>query len=147
MIPIVIEQLIRDKLKTLGQVTAIVGTGDAARIRAGELDQGETRPAITIELDEETRDESMSLDGSGGWITAEIVISSHADNYQVGRQLVNAIAYNGTDPSTGLSNWSTSSVECSLISTRRRMVPLNDGANGKRSIFRTRYRVVYREPN
>jgi hypothetical protein len=147
MTPIVIEQVLRDRLLQLAAVTAIVGSGDAARIRAGELLEGDTLPAITIEVDSEDHEESQDLSGVGGWVTAEILITCHAVKYLAARQLHLAVLYNGTDPGTGLRNWSTSSVEVSAMNATRRMVSLNDGAGGKRVMIRGRYRVVYREPN
>ena len=147
MTPIVIESEIRSKLLTLPAVTALVGSGDAARIRAGELAQKDTLPAVTIELETELHD-SEDLTGSGGLISAMLVVSSHAEKYSQARQLCQAIAYGGTDPSTGLSNWSTDddSIQCLIESTARRLVALNDAADGRKNVFETRYRVTYREP-
>lgn len=147
MTPIVIESELRSKLLTLSAVTALTGSGASARIRAGELLQTDTLPAVTIELESELHD-SEDLTGSGGLITAIVVISSHAEKYAEARALSQAIAYGGTDPSTGLSNWSKDddSVQSLIESTTRRLVALNDGADGRKNVFETRYRVTYREP-
>lgn len=141
MIPVIIEQVLREQLLAIVAVQAIVGD----RIRPGELDPQDTLPAITIELDEETRE--IDLEGDGGLVEAEMLITAHADRYLHARQLCNAIAHgDGTELDAGLSNWGAADVETHLISTKRVLVDLKDGGGGKRNLFVSRYRVVYREP-
>jgi len=98
-----VEADLRVYLLTLDTVTALVGTGDAARIRPDRLQQSDNplQPAIFIEVDNE--DKLNNLDGKGGMIYTAVTIRCRARTKAVARTLAEAVRVNGTDPGTGLA--------------------------------------------
>ena len=100
-----VEADLRTYLLTLGTVTALVGTGDSARIRPDRLQQGddETQPAIIVEVDNEKP--LNTLDGKGGRRYADVTLRCRAQTKAEARSLAEAIRVNGTDPGTGLAGY------------------------------------------
>lgn len=97
-----IEETLVALLKGLSAVTAIVGEGNAARIRPDRLDQGETLPAILMEVDEEPQND---LDGIGGLVYSDVTLTCRATTKAAARALAEAIRLNGTNPGTGLAGY------------------------------------------
>jgi len=97
-----IEETLVAFLKSLTAVTAIIGTGNAARIRPDRLDQGETLPAILMQVDETPQND---LDGLGGLVYADVTLTCRANTKTAARALAEAIRLNGTNPGTGLAGY------------------------------------------
>jgi hypothetical protein len=98
-----VEADLRTYLLTLGTVTALVGTGNSARIRPDRLQQGDDplQPAIIVEVDDEQH--KNDLDGKGGLVYSTVTLRCRARTKAVARSLAEAIRVNGTDPGTGLA--------------------------------------------
>lgn len=90
-------------LKTLGTVTAIVGSGDDALIRPDRLEESDSPPAIIIEVDADSP--ANSLDGKGGLVYSDVNIICRAREKVDARALAEAVRLNGTDPGTGLAGY------------------------------------------
>lgn len=132
-----IEETLVAFLKTLDAVTAIVGTGDDAKIRPDRLEEFDDRPAIKMEIDDE--DPQNDLIGIGGLVYADVSIFSSARTKTAARALAEAIRINGTDPGTGLAGVKTTvggvKFDAVLESTQMDYMPLADGsARGNWSI-------------
>jgi len=97
-----IEETLTTFLKSLSTVTAIIGEGNAARIRPDRLDQSETLPAILLEVDEEPQND---LSGVGGLVYADATLTCRAATKTAARALAEAVRLNGTDPGTGLAGY------------------------------------------
>jgi hypothetical protein len=95
---------IRTALLTMDAVTALVGTGNSARIRPYELQSIDDRkePHIIVQVDSQPRENT--LDGTGGaLINADVNLSCRAMTRQAARELADAVKTNGTDPGTGMA--------------------------------------------
>ena len=90
-------------LKTLSTVTAIIGTGNAARIRPDRLGQDETLPAILMEIDDEEPENDLL--GQGGLVYSEVTLTCRANEKADARALAEAIRINGADPGTGMAGY------------------------------------------
>lgn len=103
-----IEENLGRLLLTFSGVTALTGTGDAARIRPDRLHQDETIPAkkgaVIIEVDNE--DPQNDLSGTGGLVYANVNLVCRAHEKAIARTLAEAIRTNDTDPGTGLAGYS-----------------------------------------
>jgi len=99
-----IEESLRRLLITFDAVTAIVGSGSAARIRPDRLHESDTLPAVVIEVDDE--DHANDLDGLGGLVHAAVNVKCRAATKSRARALAAAVARNGTSPGTGLAGYS-----------------------------------------
>ena len=95
---------IRTVLLDMSAVTALVGTGDSARIRAYELQaiDDRTEEHIIIEVDGKPR--QNPLDGTGAFVLATVNISCRAMTRAQADALASAVKTNGTGPGTGLAN-------------------------------------------
>lgn len=142
-----IEATLTTYLKTLGAVTAIVGTGNDARIRPDRLEESDSRPAIAIEIDDE--DPQNSLDGLGGLVYADVSIFSSARTKTAARALAEAIRLNGTDPGTGLAGVCTTvggvQFDAVLESTQVDYKSLNDGSGQGNWTVNSLYVVSFTE--
>ena len=98
-----LEDEIRTALLTMFAVTALVGTGNSARIRAEELAAIDDRDKehIIIEVDSTPRENT--IDGDGAMILAAVNLSCRALTRKLAVELANAVKTNGTDPGTGLA--------------------------------------------
>jgi hypothetical protein len=124
-----IEATLRTFLKTLGTVTAIVGAGNAARIRPDRLGESDTLPAIIIEVDGE--DPENSLDGRGGLVYANVNIQCRAFEKEDARALAEAVRINGTDPGTGMAGTHQTGFDAVLESTSAALFIPEDAASMK----------------
>lgn len=124
-----VEADLRTFLKTLGTVTAIVGSSDDARIRPSRLEESDTLPAIIIEVDGENP--RNSLDGRGGLVYADMNIQCRAFEEDDARALAEAIRVNGTDPGTGLAGTTQASFQAVLESTSAAMFIPEEAASQK----------------
>lgn len=122
-----LEATLRTFLKTLGTVTAIVGTGDDARIRPDRLEETDTLPAIIIEVDSE--DPENSIDGKGGLVYADVNIQCRAFEKEDARALAEAVRVNGTDPGTGMAGTSQDDFHAVLESTSAALFIPEDAAS------------------
>jgi hypothetical protein len=98
-----LETAIRSVLKSLPAVTAIVGEGDAARIRPDVLDEDDVLPAIGIEV--RADEERNALDESDDAGRADVAVICRATTRRASRELANAARTNNTTPSSGLAGW------------------------------------------
>lgn len=98
-----VEGDLRTYLLTLNTVTALVGSGDNARIRPDRLEQSDDslQPAIIVEADDD--DHKNDLSGKGGLIYSAVTLRCRARTKAVARSLAEAVRVNGTDPGTGLA--------------------------------------------
>mgnify|MGYP002631519982 CR=1 len=134
-------------LKTLTAVTAIVGTGDDARIRPDRLEDSDTRPCIVIEVEDE--DPANDLTGTGGLVFTDVSIYSIARTKAAARALAEAIRLNGTDPGTGLAGCHATAAsiqfDAVLYSTQIDYIPLGDGSSRGNWHVNSLYTVSYQE--
>jgi|GEM_PF-2686628 len=94
---------LRTALLNMSAVTALVGTGNSARIRPYELQaiDDKTEEHIIVEVDSQPRENT--LDGAGVMITASVNLSLRAMTVDAVRTLAAAVKTNGTTPGTGLA--------------------------------------------
>lgn len=96
-------------LRTFSAVTAVVGTGTAARIRPARFRRVETLPAIAIEI--LSNDPQNTLDGKGGLNFATVAITCRAVEPDDAMSLAQKIRTNSTNPGTGLAGYSGSPLD------------------------------------
>lgn len=96
---------IRTALLTMDAVTALVGTGDAARIRPDRLDDRDDKDAdhIIVEIDRSVPQNDVS--GLGGLTYSEVNISCRGPTRTRSDALGVAVKRNGTDAGTGLAGY------------------------------------------
>jgi len=99
-----IEESLRTLLKTFDAVTALLGGATNPRIRPDRLDEGDTLPAIIIEVDDE--EQLNDLSGVGGLVRADVNVKCRAATKKGARLLAWAVRTNNTDPGTGLAGYS-----------------------------------------
>jgi hypothetical protein len=96
-----LEADIRTALLAMNAVTAIVGTGDSARIYPDVFDENcTTLPAILVEVDSE--DPQNDIDGRGGLRIGLATLTCRATTRQGSRALAEAVLGNGANPHAGL---------------------------------------------
>lgn len=100
-----VEADLRTLLLTFSPVTALVGTGDSARIRPDKLAQGDddTLQAIIIEVDDERP--QNTLEGTSLRRYADVTVRCQARTKAQARAVALAVKLNGTDPGTGLAGY------------------------------------------
>jgi len=125
-----IETILRRALLTLDTVTALVGTGTAAKIRADHPDPDDKPPYIIIEVDEDVP--ANDLDGIGGLLHSDVNLVCRAATSDAAWALSEAVRLNGTDPGTGLAGYtgtvSGDALDCILEQRARASTPRNDGS-------------------
>ena len=96
---------IRTALLAMNAVTALVGTGAAARIRPDRLDDRDDKNEehVIIEIDRMTPQNDLT--GTGGLTYAEVNISCRAATRTQVDALATAVKRNRTDPGTGLAGY------------------------------------------
>ena len=142
--PLLIEDHLIARLKTLATVTAIVGSGTAARIRPGTLAQSDVYPAITIVLETETIEGDLEDEGDNEIesLSSVFQVCAIATTHRAARLLQKAIQRNGTAPGTGLAGFTNDQIQsCICLGTERELVDLKDSAGTKLEVLRTRYLV------
>lgn len=122
---------IRTALLAMDAVTALVGTGDAARIRSDRLDDRDDKDEehIVIEIDQLTPQNDVTT-GKGGLTYADVNISCRAATRTLADALSTAVKRNGTNPGTGLAGRGTiaSTFQAVLDSEVNSEVPRDDGS-------------------
>lgn len=112
-----VETNLRTLLLTFSGVTALTGTGDAARIRPDRLHKKDVIPdeggGVIIEVDNERP--QNSIDGLGGLVYADVNIICRAREKEIARTLAEAIRTNDTNPGTGLAGYTGTPVGGSKI--------------------------------
>ena len=125
-----IEELLRAALLTMDAVTAIVGEGDAAKIRADHPEESDDPPYIVIEIDNE--DHLNDLMGKGGRTQVGINLVCRGLTRKRSRVLSEAVRINGTDPGTGLAGYGgtvlLTVLDCWLEDEVLSDVPRGDGS-------------------
>ena len=128
-----VEADLRTLLLTLNAVTALVGTGDSARIRPDKLAQGDddSLQAIIIEVDDERPQNDLS--GTSLRRYADVTIRCQARTKAQARAVALAVKLNGTDPGTGLAGY-TGTVSGTLYSIyledeQTSMSPVEEGSD------------------
>jgi hypothetical protein len=122
-----LEADIRTALAAMTAVTAIVGTGNSARIRTDRLHEGDELPAVLVEVD--TEEKVNDLSGKGGASFCGVTVTCLALMRETARALAEAVRVNGTNPGTGLAGYSGSAFHCTLESITTGFVPLEDGSD------------------
>lgn len=96
---------IRTALLAMNAVTALVGTGGAARIRPDRLDDRDDKDEEHIIVEVDRKMPQNDLTGTGGLTYAEVNISCRAATRTQVDALAIAVKRNGTDPGTGLAGY------------------------------------------
>ena len=94
---------IRTALLSMSTVTALVGTGNSARIRPYQLLTIDDREEEHIIIDVDSQPRQNTLDGAGVMVAATVNLSCRALTPATARTLAAAVKTNGTDPGTGLA--------------------------------------------
>lgn len=94
---------IRTALLSMSAVTAIVGTGDSARIRSYKLENIDDRTEENLIIAVDSQPRQNTLAGEEALITATVTISCRATTLALARALAAAVKTNGTTPGTGLA--------------------------------------------
>lgn len=114
-------------LKSMAAVTAIVGSGAAARIYADHFPQGIDLPAILLEVD--TPNHSNTLDGRGGLVFANLTLTCRATTKRGSRGLAEAVRVNGEEPGSGLAGYAGDAFDAVLQSTAAAYVHRSDAGD------------------
>jgi len=93
-------------LKTFDAVTALVGSGDAARIRPDRLHEDDPPDQTLLILSVEAEEAYSDLAGETGLVKATVVLTCIDRSKATARALAEAIRTNDTNPGTGLSGYS-----------------------------------------
>jgi hypothetical protein len=96
------EELVRTALLSMDAVTALVGSGSAAKIRSDHPDEEDAPPLVILEVDE---DHLNDLDGLARRIMCAVTITCRGRTRKESRQVSEAVRVNGTDPGTGLAGY------------------------------------------
>lgn len=120
---------IRTALLSMNAVTALAGSGAAARIRPDQFaktDGSATTPAILVEIDDE--ESQTDLDGRGGLVIADVTLTCRAHTKAAAYALKEAVRVNGTNPGTGLAGYS-GAFDAWLEDTAYAAVPKGDASD------------------
>lgn len=136
-----LETDVRTALLAMSAVTDLVST----RIRTDRLAEGDTLPAIILEVDSE--DPENDLRGKGGLTYADLVVRCRAANGAAARALAEAVKLNGTDPGTGLAGYGTiaSAFQAVLMSSSRAYIPDDDGSDMREREVAMDFRCSFQE--
>jgi hypothetical protein len=96
---------IRTALLNMSAVTALVGTGSAARIRPYMLDDRDDKKLQHVIVEVDTQRPQNCLLGTGGLTYADVNISCRAMTPTLAEALAVAVKRNGTSPGTGLAGY------------------------------------------
>jgi hypothetical protein len=89
----------------MSAVTALVGTGDAARIRPYQLDDRDNKLEEHIIVEVDVEEPQNDITGIGGLTFADVNISCRAITLAEAKALAVAVKRNGTNPGTGLAGY------------------------------------------
>lgn len=125
-----IESDLRTVLLTFDAVTALVGTGAAARIRPYALDERDSKTGQAIIIEVDTAEHANDLAGKGGMVTATVTLSCRAVTLTQARALAEAVRTNSTNPGTGLAGYSEDDpcIEAVLETESVGITPWDDGS-------------------
>lgn len=139
--PYLIEDAIRDFIRTLESVTDKVGQ----RIRPGTLDEADTLPAVVILVDREEQQNDLEI--AGGLVLASVHIHAIARSHRQARILSKLIATNNTDPGSGLNGHEDETIQSvELQDEVYTPVPEGDDGDGWRHVITAAYDVYYTAP-
>jgi hypothetical protein len=112
---------------SLPAVTALVGAGPTARIRADHFEMDDAdQAAILLEVDEDA--EELDLQGTGGLGVATITVTCRDRSLARAQALAMAVKYNGSTPGSGLAGWSAAGLDLLIESTQQSRVPRGDSS-------------------
>lgn len=133
---------IRAALLDMSAVTALVGTGDSARIRPYKLykDDDKSEEHIIIEVDDEEK--ANDLSGVGGLEFATVTIDCRAITAAQADALAEAVRVNGADPGTGLAGYSGAAFDAVLESQAKSIIPFDDASNRTWYVVAQEYTVI-----
>lgn len=106
---------IRTLLLTMNAVTALVGTGAAARIRPDRLDDRDDKDKQHIIIEVDRMDPQNDLTGTGGLTYADVNISCRAATRTQVDALATAVKRNGTTPGTGLAGYGDNQTQLNSV--------------------------------
>lgn len=138
-----IEDHLTTALLAMPAVTAIVGSGDDARIWSDHFPQETDLPAILLEVD--TADHGNTLDGRGGLVQATLTLTCRAATKRASRELAEAVRTGGTDPGSGLAGYSDEHIDAVLESTAAAYVHTSDGGDDGRWDTVMEFALTYAE--
>ncbi|HUT92913.1 MAG TPA: DUF3168 domain-containing protein [Thermoguttaceae bacterium] len=98
-----VEDEIRTALLAMSAVTALVGTGDSARIRSYELAAIDNREEEHIIIEVDSKPRENTIDGDGAMVMAQVNLSCRAPTRKRADGLAAAVKTNGTSRGTGLA--------------------------------------------
>ncbi|KKK62026.1 hypothetical protein LCGC14_3008430 [marine sediment metagenome] len=144
-----VEVDLRTLLLTLSTVTALVGTGDDARIRPDKLDQDDddSQPAIIVEVDDERPQNDLT--GTSLRRYADVTLRCQARTKAQARAVAVAVKLNGTDPGTGLAGYggtvSSTVYSIYLEDDQTSMSPVEEGSDEAYYYVFSNYVVTWAE--
>lgn len=148
-----IEASIRAKLLHQTAVTAIVGSGSAARIRPYKLwqkDDISSGAAIIVSVNRE--EDQNDLECEGGIVIADVSVICVAQEREDARALARAVKTNGSSPGTGLahSEWNEATAplnvqSCCYVFAEHGFVPYGDDSDDGYYFSDCHYTVIYDE--
>ncbi len=140
---------LRTLLLTFTPVTALVGTGDSARIRPDRLNEADddSQPHILIHIVNEEPQNDLS--GRGGLVYADVDIECRAKTKAKSRAVAEAVRLNGTDPGTGLAGYtgtpSDTVTDGVLEDVQTAIIDAKDGSDQEYYTTVCRYVVCHQE--
>ncbi len=120
---------IRTALLTLSAVTALVGTGAAARIRPYKLEQSDDWTAASIVVEVDNRDHLNDLSGTSARAMVDVNLSCRAMTRSAANALAAAVRLNGTDPGTGLHGYDGAAFSSWLEDDTASILHFDDGSD------------------
>ena len=100
-----VEGDLRTLLLTFTPVTALVGTGNSARIRPDKLAQMDDDRLQSIIIEVDSEEPQNMLDGTSLRRYADVTLVCQASTKAEARALALAVKLNGTAPGTGLAGY------------------------------------------
>lgn len=146
-----IEASIRAKLLTLSAVTALVGSGAAARIRPYKLwqkDDVSGDGALIVRVNREEPQNDLTY--RGGLVRGDVSIVACAETIEAARALAAAVRSNNTDAGTGLagSDWELADVtvqSCLHTFNEPDFIPYSDDSDEGYFVVDSHYELMYEE--
>lgn len=128
-------------------VTALVGTGSAARIRPDRLDDRDDKDEEHVVIEIDRAAPQNSIDGLGGLTYAEVNISCRGATRTQADALALAVKRNGTNPGTGLAGYGTSGTTFNAVldDEVNSEVPRGDGSQKTWFTIEQTYVMSYAE--
>jgi hypothetical protein len=142
-----IESDIRTALLSMSAVTALVGTGNSARIRPYKLDDRDDKTEEHVIIEVDNSEPQNDLTGKGGLTFADVNISCRAMTPTAANALALAVKRNGTSPGTGLAGYggSGTSFDSWLDDEVSGQTPWGDGSQRTWFTIEQSYRMCFTE--